>query len=77
MSLFTKNNKGRTYHDSIYKDCVMVSAKDLAVGDTLRHGGHIEQVQIFSSTNKVMYFLKGGSANIEVTLDVFIHLKKD
>lgn len=77
MSLFRKKNKSRVYHDSIYKDCVMVSARDLAVGDTLRSGEHIEQVQVLPTNNKVLYFLKGGSANIEVTLGVLIHLKKD
>lgn len=77
MGLFSKSKSSRAYHESIYKDCVMVSAHDLAVGDTLRSGGQIEQVQVFSTSNKVMYFIKGGSANVEVTLDVLIHLKKD
>lgn len=72
--IFNKD-KGRDYFDSVYKNCIMVYAKDLAVGDTLRHGGVVESVNVFTTTKKVIFSVKGN--NTEVTLDIMVNIKTD
>lgn len=66
---------GREYYESIYKDCVMVYAEDLAIGDTLRYGGIVETVLVFRQTGKVQFSLTGKSTNVEISVGSMINLK--
>lgn len=66
---------GRAYYESVYKDCVMVYAEDLAIGDTLRYGGIVQSVVVYRQIGKVQFSLAGKTNNVEISIGSMINLK--